>query len=298
MQSREICEHITARVIEAIERGGAQWVAPYSAVNGGALPMNPATGSYYHGVNVLALWAEREIRGYASNRWLTYKQAQAAGGQVRAGEHASIVVFYKPLTIEVTREPAPGQHEDASLTIPMLKGYSVFNLSQIDGCDALRGDDARVTYPFTPIEAGERMLHQAGIEWDETEKYACPCYSPAEDKVHLLPRARYAESVNFYSTAAHEFSHATGHKTRLDRKPYKTTARRGAYAFEECVAELGSVFLTANLGLPVPIENHAAYIGDWLDVIKADSRAIFKAAAQAQKACDFLLEKIKGEENV
>jgi antirestriction protein ArdC len=249
------------------------------------LPENAATGTAYKGINVLNLWVMAQLKGFSSNRWMTFKQAKDAGGSVRKGEKSSTGIFYK--TLEKESEELDGNGEPKTEHIPMLRSFALFNLDQIDGLEELREDVDRMRYAFTPIEAGERLMRAAGVTVHEGGAQAF--YRPSSDEITMPDRDRFARADDFYAVFAHELTHATKHPTRCDRKPYETDIQKGAYAFEELVAELGALFTVAHIGLPQPVTNHDSYIANWLSVLKDDKRCIFKAAAQAQKATDWIL---------
>lgn len=283
----DLCQQITDNIVASLEAGVAPWRAEQDTTGAVGLPENAVTGVHYNGINILNLWIISAIKGYTSGRWLTFKQAQNAGGMVRKGETGTQGIFYKTLEKDTGRVDDHGNKETD--TIPMLRGFKLFNLDQIDGLDALRETHDRPRYPFTPIEAGERLQTTAGI----TVKHegVTPLYHPASDSITMPERDRFPVSEDYYAVYAHELTHATAHRSRCDRARYQTTLKRGAYAFEELVAELGALFTVAHIGLPRPVTNHDSYIAGWLAVLKNDKRAIFKAAAQAQTACDWIMER-------
>ena len=168
--------------------------------------------------------------------------------------------------------------------IPMLRSFTVFNLDQIDGVEA--PEQAPLNGGFDPIEAAETVLVASGVKIHEIGTRAF--YRPSTDEITLPERERFASADDFYVTALHELTHATMAKSRCDRTPYETKSEGGAKAFEELVAELGAAFSMAWLGLPGTVQDHASYIECWLTVLKADKKAFFRAAAQAQKAHDWI----------
>lgn len=286
---RDVCEDITTRIVEALEKGAAPWRCPMDQTGSVLLPENASTGKPYQGINILNLWVTAQIDGFSSHRWMTFKQAKDAGGCVRKGSKGTTAVFYKTLEKDSDRvDDATG--EPLKDYIPMLRSFTLFNLDQIDGLEHLREDAERAPCAFTPIEVGERLMNACGVPVREVGTQAF--YRPSTDEITMPARDRFACSQEFYATFAHELTHATGHAKRCDRKPYETKITRGGYAFEELVAELGSLFATAHIGLPQPITNHDSYIASWLAVLKNDKRCIFKAAAQAQRACDWILGRL------
>jgi len=241
-----------------------------------------ANGEAYRGINVLMLWLAASAQGYGSAYWFTYKQAEAAGGQVRKGEKSAIVVKYGTLARE-------DEESGAEKRIPYLKSYRVFNGDQIDGLPeefyAAAAEPVRDlgTQPDPRLDA---FFAATGAEirvTDEPQAY----YNPQADYIHMPPISSFHDATGFYATLAHEACHWSGHGSRLDR--LSRFAERKAYAFEELIAEIGNCMLCAQLGLIPDFGQSAAYVESWLRAMQHDKRMIFKAATEAQKAADFLL---------
>lgn len=288
-------EKITTRLVEMMEAGVRPWNPGYRRRGDSVAHYRPtrACGERYRGINVLILWSAAEERGFSSGRWMTYKQAQKLGGQVRKGEKGEQIVFYKTLSVEKEMDVVgadgrlTGQSETVDLKIPMLRLYTVFNVAQIDGlpaCEAEREDPLPESDRHADAEAWmagtrARIDHQAGV---------IPHYSPLQDHVVLPPFADYREAGRYYSTAAHELVHWTGSEKRLSR--FATPGlKHSERAFEELIAEIGAAFVCADLGLESePREDHAAYLASWIKALKGDPKFIFKAAAAAEKACGYL----------
>ena len=270
----EITNQILAAMEQARTTGRRLWDSQPS------LPMNLATGKPYSGVNVLILWAAGLSHGYTSPYWLTYKQAADMGGQVKKGEHGTRCVFYKPWESTDTNKDT-GETETTKGAI--LKAFTAFNLDQIDGIQAPAKEDRPA---FTAIEDAERILQAspAVIHIGGTQA----CYIPGRDEIHLPSREAFINPEAFYSTAMHEMAHSTGHKSRLDRD-FSGRFGTEAYAFEELIAEIGSAFLNADLGiLGATLPDHADYLANWIRILKGDKKAITTAAAQASKAHGFI----------
>lgn len=223
---------------------------------------------------------------------MTYRQACELGGQVRKGETAITVVYYGQTTSKRDAE-APAQGDEPT-AYRFLKGYPVFNVDQIEGLDpAFYPTPSPLPVP-TPRTEQARIASiedfitatRADVRWTGDQAF----YAPGPDHIRLPERHLFRDIEQAYATAAHELVHWTGASHRLDRK---AEGRFGSpsYAREELVAELGAAFLGGHLGLrPDHIEDHASYLAGWIDVLKSDSRAILKAAAQAQAASDYLLK--------
>lgn len=278
---KDTYQRITDAVIEQLEAGTKPWIRPWRGNSRGSLVPRRVTGEAYRGINVLMLWLASELAGYEENTWLTYRQAQEFGGQVRKGEKGALVVKYGTF--------APKEREDDDdRGIPYLKGYTVFNVEQIENLsqEFYRPTEELPTTQVPHLEAVETFVRNTGavIAYGGTTA----CFRPAPDDILLPERARFVDEVHLYSTLLHEMSHWSGAKHRLNRD---LTGRFGSesYAVEELVAELSASFLCADLGVAHdPRGNTASYLESWLKVLKNDKRAIVSAAAKAQAAADYL----------
>jgi antirestriction protein ArdC len=283
---QDIYTRVTTRILAELEQGVRPWMKPWSVEHAAGRITRPLrhNGIPYRGVNVLLLWGEAMAKGYAAPLWMTYKQSQELGAQVRKGEHGSLVVFADRFTKTETND----QGEAVEHAIPFMKGYTVFNVEQIDGLPA-----HFYAQPVNPLPLCERIEHAdrfitataATIQHGGNQAY----YSPSRDMIQLPPFEAFKDKESYYSTALHELTHWTRHEQRLARDFGRQRFGDEGYAREELVAELGSAFLCADLGITPDIrEDHAAYLGHWLKILKDDKRAIFSAAAHAQRAADFL----------
>lgn len=285
-------DEVTRRIVAELEAGRFPWVQPWGRNETGVaaaapgLPRNALTGRPYSGVNILILWGAVIDHGWPSQGWLTFRQALGAGGSVRKGERGTTVVYADSFTPEAERQRARDAGEDAK-TIPFLKRFTLFNVAQCEGlCEGLAADPAPLPErEIVPL--AEAVIAASGVDFRIGGDKAF--YVPAHDYVQVPCRQAFFEQINYYRTALHELTHATGHVARLDRKLMNDIGRE-AYAREELVAEMGSAFLCAALGI-VPTVRHADYLASWLAVLKEDNRAIFRAASQASKAADWLLER-------
>lgn len=287
MKNQEIIEKVTARIIEQLEAGVKPWECAWDRSGGEfSIPHNLQTKEFYHGINVPILWEVASRKGYTTNLWVGFEQAKQLGGHVKKGELGTHGIIYKPLLVD--DEDA----EDGKRTIPMLKQFVVFNLDQVAELDHLRPqvpDEGKV---FEPILVAENILKRSGARIVEGGPRAF--YRKWDDQVTLPDRWRFQVAEDFYCTGLHELGHWTGHESRLDR----TWGKRfgdNAYAFEELVAEMASAFLCAYLGLKGDLQ-HENYIGGWLKVLKADYRALVKAASQAQKAFEYICALVEDSE--
>lgn len=281
MQSvKDTYQRITDTIIAQLEAGTKPWIRPWrGSVRRSAMPLR-ATGEAYRGINVVMLWLSGQLAGYDQNTWMTYRQAQELGAQVRKGEQGTLVVKYGTFT--------PKEQEADDRSIPYLKGYTVFNVEQIDNLpDRFKSpleDNAGAPVPV--LDHVETFIQQTGAKIAYGGKQAC--YRPGPDDIQIPDRDRFLSEVHLYSTVLHEMAHWTGAASRLDRD---LSGRFGSesYAMEELVAELSAAFICADLGVDHdPRDNTAAYLQSWLTVLKQDKRAIITAAAKAQAASDFL----------
>lgn len=275
---KDLYQEVTDKIIAQLEAGNIPWIKPWTNSGHGGMPYNAITGKEYRGINVMLLYSPVPGTGEG---WLTYKQAQAVGAQVRKGEKGSMIVFFKPLKIEDRNAPADAT--DKSKTIPMLKYFTVFHTSQVDNLPEKYLPKA--VEPMTEkvrIEAAEKMLAQAVVRHGGDRAY----YRVATDSITLPFQDQFKSVDDYYATALHELTHWTGHSSRCAREYGKRFGDQ-AYAREELVAEMGAAFLCAKAGIPGQLQ-HAGYLQSWLGVLKADKRALLVAAGAAQKAADFV----------
>lgn len=280
--TRDLYQDITDKIVAALEAGTAPWVRPWAtAGKAGGMPNNPISGTRYRGINPALLMMAELANGYSTAQWVTYRQAQEAGAQVRKGERGETVIFWKWL--DVPEDTADTDGETVRRCI--LKHYTVFNLDQIDGdsIDHLRQPVASHTWTADQRADGTISGTRADIRHGGERAY----FRPELDYIQLPARDRFPSAATYYGTALHELAHWTGHSTRLDRD-LKNRFGSDAYAAEELVAEIASAYTCAALGIAGDLQ-HAEYIGAWLRILKGDKRAIFTAAAAAQKAADLLL---------
>lgn len=297
MTKIDIHQQITDRIVEAIETA-PDFQLPWTRSTGGCFkrPINVASSNAYNGVNVLSLWVASQANAYPSHLWGTYRQWQARGAQVRKGEKASPVVFYKRLEAEEDHDEGS---ERSSRPRLIAKASSVFNAAQVEGFTVV-ADTAWNEPEFGPIERAEAFARSTGASIVEYGERAC--YIPATDYIQMPDRRRFKGTATstpaegFYSTLFHELVHWSGAKARLSRDLGNRFGGE-AYAVEELIAELGAAFLCSDLEIsPEPRPDHAAYIRSWLTVLKSDKKAIFTAASKASEANRFLLAFEKNED--
>lgn len=280
-------DEITDKIIAELEAGRFPWAQPWGKATAKAplgLPRNASTGRSYSGINILILWGAVVQHGFPGQGWLTFRQAVSLGGNVRKGERGTTVVYADRFTPEDEKRRARETGEEPG-SIPFLKRFTVFNAAQCDGLP----EDIAVAIPPPPPDLieprAEALIKATGIDFRIGGDRAH--YAPAHDYVQVPPPQAYFEPINWHRTALHEISHASGHRSRLDRDLSGSFGTK-KYAFEEMIAEISSAFCCASLGI-VPTVRHADYVGSWLEVMREDSRAIVRAASQASKAADWIL---------
>ncbi len=285
-EKQDVYTRITNKIVADLEHGVRTWLKPWNAEHAAGRITRPLrhNGMPYSGINILMLWASAIEQGFSAPFWMTFKQASELGAHVRKGEKGSLVVYANT----ITKAEDTGEGEEIERTIPFMKGYVVFNVEQIEGLPAhYRAIQAETVTSVQRIERAERFFAATGADIRYRGSRAFYALEPDYIQVPVIEAFREPES--FYATLAHEAAHWTRHSSRLDREFGRKAWGDEGYAREELVAELASAFLCADLSLtPEVREDHAAYIGSWLQVLKNDKRAIFSAAAHAQRAVDYL----------
>ena len=271
----KIYQQVTDRIISELERGAAPWIKPWTTVAGAGEDQNIISKKPYNGINRVILG----MSGFSSSKWASFKQWQQLGATVRKGEKGTMIVFYSPIKKE-SINPTNGQLESSAYHC--LKSYFVFNADQVEGIEIEK--PAIVEKPFIDIPALEKRVIDTGaiINHGSTSAF----YRRDSDSIHLPNKGAFKSESDYYATLLHELVHWSGANFRLDRTKGKRFADT-AYAFEELVAELGAAFLCQDYQIQGDLR-HADYIGSWLKCLKDDNKAIFNAAALAQKAADYV----------
>jgi len=263
-------DEVTKKIIEQVEAGSPPWIKPFG---GGASPMpKRINGECYQGINILLLWMEQQPQA----TWMTYRQANELGAQVRKGEKSTKVCYAAPVT-----------NKDDE-TYQVYKWYSVFNAHQIDGLpDQYYAKHDEFKNPDAPDANADTFIENSGasIRFGNTKAF----YMPSQDKIEMPSFNNFRSGLDYYSTMLHELTHWTGHVSRCDRN---FSPKRKEYAIEELVAEMGAAFLMSHLGLTPSIRpDHASYISNWLQALSNDTKFIFSAASAASKAAQFVIDK-------
>ena len=284
---QDVYTRVTDRIVADLEKGVRTWLKPWNAEHTAGNITRPLrhNGTPYSGINILMLWSAAMAEGFAGPIWMTFKQALELKAHVRKGEKGSLVVYANSITRKET-DGATG--DETEHEIHFMKGYTVFNVEQIEGLPAHYY--AKPEPKFSPVQRIEHAESffanlSADIRHGGTQAY----YAQEPDYIRMPPFEAFCDPESYYATLAHESTHWTKHPARLAREFGRKKWGDEGYAEEELVAELGSAFLCADLELALtPREDHAFYIANWLTVLKDDKRAIFRAAAHAQRAADFI----------
>ena len=285
---RDHYQEVTDRIIAALEAGTPPWRRPWDPdkAGGPAMPRNAATGHRYRGINVLTLGMSPLAFTSGDPRWATYKQSEERGWQVRKGEHGTAGFFFKRL--EVRDDKSADDDEDAVRRIPLLRAFTLFHASQIDGIPDYVPPTIEEA-PWRTPEAAEIILANSGaiVRYGGERAF----YSPSTDHIQMPPRGAFAAAEGFCGTLIHELGHWSGAESRLNRD-LRNRFGSHDYAREELRAEIGKVMTCTELGIAVSdadFSNNAAYIASWLEKLRSDRKEIFRAAADAQRIADYLL---------
>ena len=289
----KVYEVITARILNMLSQGRSPWRRPWKALraSGNQRPRNLVTGIPYRGAN----WFLLSMLNFSTPGFLTFKQALALGGCVRKGESGFPVIFWKLMEV---REDQAEKPEDVGKKIPLLRYYTVFHASQCDGLKLPEQPETPAPPEFDPIADAEAIWE--GMPQRPVMTYGGDraCYSPAFDEIRMPPRKAFPTAEGFYETLFHEAGHSTGHASRLNRKEITGGIYFGSqdYSLEELVAELTAAFLSAEAGIDQPVlTNQVAYLQSWLEKLQKEPQAFVTAAARAQKAADYILDRKAAE---
>ena len=283
---KSIYEEVTERIIDSLETGVIPWARPWEASQYGEY-RNAITNRPYRGLNIMLLNLVGMMKGFVDPRWLTYRNAEKLGGHIKKGEKGVGIVFWKFLPVKEQQDIdlVPDGDDNDKKVIPFARMYTVFNVEQCEDLD-LQSLEVSVDFKDTENQEAEKILSLPTMKQGGGEAY----YSKSRDFIAMPIREAFENLDLYYSTAYHEIVHWTGHPDRLQRQFGKRFGDQD-YAFEELVAEIGAAFLGASTGIPFEKMRHPGYINSWLRILKQDNRAIFSAAAKAQTAADFVLDK-------
>src|ERR1051325_7312354 len=285
-ENRDVYARVTSQIVTAIEQGVSNWRMPWHSSGRFAFsPINVTSKKPYRGINTVCLWAAAQAKCYERGEWATYQQWQERKAQVRKGEKATTVVFWKFANSSAETEDDGEGHTASFSRLLFTRGYYVFNAAQVDGYTLKADADKPIEQR---IESAEQFFSRINARVAHHGNRAF--YSPADDTITLPPFAAFFTPMDYYSTRAHETGHWTSKESRCNRELGKRFGDN-AYSVEELIAELTAAFVCAHLGLSSePRPDHAQYIASWLRVLKADKRAIFTAASKAQQAADYMIQ--------
>ena len=283
---RDIHAEITNKLIASIEGDPGRPSMPWRRSSAPLfMPENALTKKLYNGINIVSLWVSAEAQSFTSPVWATYRQWTELGAQVRKAEKSSPVIFYK----EYETDPSPDNADDDGKR-RVARASHVFNATQVDGFDLPNAPE-----PLGPVErvaAADRFMSATAAKIEHGGERAF--YRPSTDHIQMPAEGLFCgtdtmtRSEAYFAVLTHETLHWSGAKHRLDREFGKRFGD-AAYAAEELVAEIGSAFLCAELGITQDVRaDHAQYLAQWLKLLKGDSRAIFTAAAKASEAVAYL----------
>lgn len=286
---RDHRQEVTDSIVKMLEEGVAPWQKPWESAG---MPFNPTTERAYRGGNAVHLMATGLARGYEDPRWMTYKQAAENGWPVRKGEKGTHIEFWE-VKVEADGKDGTayrdGRDEAANGSQRRLihRVYTVFNAKQIEGVPSYERSRPST---FEIVQSGERILENSGAKIAHDQRDSA-FYRRSTDCIHLPPKEAFKDAPGYYGTALHEIAHWSGHPSRLNRPTLTESYRFGDLncAKEELRAELASVFMAAEAGVPHDPAIHAAYVGSWIKALKEDKNEIFRAAHDASAAADFVL---------
>lgn len=290
-EKQDVYTRITNTIIASLEQGVRPWVQPWKTGSSDARITRPLrhNGQPYSGINVLMLWASATAKGFTSPFWMTFNQALELDAHVRKGAKGSLIVYAN----RITRTEKTDDGDEIEREIPFLKGYTVFNVEQIEGLpESFYSQPQPTLNRVERVARAEQFFARTGlsIRCGGDRAY----YSESADLIQMPQIDAFEDALSFYFTLGHEAVHATNAPHRLARNFGRKNWGDEGYAREELVAELGSAFLCADLDLtPEVREDHASYIASWLKILQNDKRAIFAAAAHAQRAVDYLASTVR-----
>lgn len=284
MQINDLYRSVTDRIIEELERGAAPWLKPWKTGRRGSglMPRNATTSRLYRGINIPILWDAADRHGFPVHAWMTFRQASERGGRIRRGERGTTVVLVK--RIDPQDEDGEPAEKAAQRPRAILRTYTVFNVSQVDGLNEALSAPPRPEPLPDRLRRAQAFVSATGA--DIRYGFDGAWYAPSPDFIAMPAIEAFVNPESAFATVCHELGHWSGARHRLDRDLSGRFGDR-RYAAEELVAELTSAFLCAGLGVEGELR-HAGYIDHWIALLRDDNRAIFTASAKASQAADYL----------
>ena len=290
----DVYDLVTNTIIERLEQGFIPWKKPW-AMQGAA--RNFISDKPYKGINAMILNGI-----YKSPFFLTLKQANSLGGKIKKGSRSLPVTFWskyythRETGAKLTEEQARAIPKNLVKTRSFLKYYRVFNATNITGIEFPRWKP-QVISEADRIDRCEDTVRQMPLKPVIRHEGNQAYYAPMADMVTMPDIETFFNTEGYYQTLFHELAHSTGHHKRLKRKTIQEQSRFGSedYSFEELIAEFTASFVSNTLELQNAqvLENSAAYIQNWLSVLKDDKTMLVRASAFAQKAADWILNESK-----
>ncbi len=300
-RGEDYAEKVSGELIEQIKAGVAPWQKPWKPGEQ-ISPENLSTGKSYTGGNSLYLMSRGIRQGHGDNRWGTYKQIEAQGGHVRKGEKGTQVLFFTDRTARPAKDEQgkvlkdkDGNtiHEEEQRGKPICKQYTVFNVEQANGLE-LKPRPAQARPEWDAHRDAEKVIEASGPRIEHVAGDRA-YYRLAEDKVVLPEPSQFSTRNGYYQTALHECSHSTGHPDRMDRDTLKEGLDKGfgspEYAREELRAEISAMMTGERVGVGHDPQRGAAYVENWVAVLEKDPHEIHRAARDAQKMTNYLMDR-------
>jgi antirestriction protein ArdC len=255
----------------------------------GSMPINASTNKRYKGINWLMLNYETEQKEYSKSVFASYKQWASLKAQVKKGSKGTPIVFYKPIIrmskVDPTKEVNAGC---------ILNYSTIFNIDQVDLSESTYKPDEFKSGKQYSIDQIDTFVKATKVEIQHSNGNGC-YYSPSKDFINMELKTNFKDTlesdatIHYYSTLFHELTHSTGHGNRLDRKN-KFDDHKKSYAYEELIAEIGSIFFGYEFNITKTIrDNHAKYLNSWISNLNNDYTFLTGATAQAQKALDYFV---------
>ncbi len=258
-------------------------------------PTNAVSARKYSGVNVTILWASAAVQGFELDRWLTFRQAQTAGGRIRRGEKGTAAILFRYIDVpdKCKRLDSGAESvQDDLKRIKMIRGFTLFNVEQ---CTGLPDEIVKGKPEQTPLKStwerhqqADRLIttHQVRLRFGKKDAF----YSAEKDTIFMPSKTAFDSTSGYYTTLLHELTHWTGHRNRLNRPgiTHASAIDVDRYAYEEMIAEIGSAFLCAEFGIPGQSQ-HEAYVLSWIKKLENDPKAILNSSSEAWKARCYLM---------